>query len=256
MSTKGSSTSAAVGGVPGNAPNSEYSRRLGEPPPTSVRWFAVEARTAVLESRHAMADPSAPSARAATSARGPAGEITGLLRAWTAGDAEAGEQLFEAIYPQLRRVVSRRLSSDRAGDRLQTTDLLHETYLRLADQKRLTWNDRGHFFAIAATLVRRVVVDDVRRRRRLRRGSGVRHLDLDEVELPVEIPLVDVVALDAALTELAGINPTAARVVDLRYFAGLSQEETADVLGIGRATAVRAWRFARSWLRQRIERGR
>jgi RNA polymerase sigma-70 factor, ECF subfamily len=195
-----------------------------------------------------MPDPSTPSAR-------PAGEITGLLRAWTAGDAEAGERVFKIIYPQLHRVVSRRISSDRAGDRLQTTDLLHETYLRLADQKRLTWNDRAHFFAIAATLVRRVVVDKVRHGRRQRRGAGARHVHLDDVELPIEVPLVDVVALDTALTELAAINLTAARVVDLRYFAGLSQEETADVLGIGRATGVRAWRFARSWLKQRLERG-
>jgi RNA polymerase sigma factor (TIGR02999 family) len=201
-----------------------------------------------------MPDPFAPPARASTSGGRPTGEITGLLRAWTAGDADAGERVFKLIYPQLHRVVSRRLTSDRAGDRLQTTDLLHETYLRLADQKRLTWNDRSHFFAIAATLVRRVVVDQVRHRRRLRRGAGARHVSLDDVELPIEIPLVDVVALDTALTELAAINITAARVVDLRYFAGLSQEETADVLGIGRATGVRAWRFARSWLRQRLER--
>jgi RNA polymerase sigma factor (TIGR02999 family) len=200
-----------------------------------------------------MPDPSAPSTRGSARGARPTGEITGLLRAWTEGDAEAGDRLFEAIYPQLHRVVSRRLLSDRAGDRLQTTDLLHETYLRLADQKRLTWNDRSHFFAIAATLVRRVVVDHARHRRRLRRGAGSKHVDLDAVELPVEIPLVDLVALDTALTELAAINSTAARVVELRYFAGLSQEETADVLGIGRATAVRAWRFARSWLRQRLE---
>src|SRR5262245_45493093 len=109
-----------------------------------------------------------------TSPRNPApGEITRLLKAWSAGDAEAADRLFRLVYPQLHRLVSRRLAVMRPGEVLQTTDLLHETYLRLADQRRVSWNDRVHFFAVAARLVRRVLVDHARRRRRLRRGAGV-----------------------------------------------------------------------------------
>lgn len=182
----------------------------------------------------------------------PAGEITTLLRAWTAGDAAAGDRLFRLIYPQLHRIVSRRLRAERYGEVLQTTDLLHETYLRLARQRQVSWNDRAHFFAVAATLVRRVIVDHLRHGSRRRRGGSARHVSLEEVVLPAQSPRVDVLALDHALTELAGINLTASRVVDLRYFGGLSLEETADALGLGRATAVRAWRFARSWLGQRL----
>jgi RNA polymerase sigma factor (TIGR02999 family) len=182
----------------------------------------------------------------------PPGEITRLLKAWTSGDADAADRLFHLVYPQLHRLVSRRLELMRPGEILQTTDVVHETYLRLAGQRSVTWNDRVHFFAIAARLVRRVLVDQARRRRRLRRGAGTLSLGVDEVKLAVEAPAVDLLALDLALSELAAINLTAARVVDLRYFAGLSVEETAGALGMGRATAVRAWRFARSWLGQRL----
>ena len=186
------------------------------------------------------------------SAVGTAGEITALLRAWTSGEPGAGDHLFRLIYPQLHRVVSRRLRAERSGQALQTTDLLHETYLRLAQQRQVSWNDRAHFFAVAATLVRRVIVDHVRNGSRRRRGGGARHLSLDDVVLAEAAPRVDVLALDHALGELADINLTASRVVELRYFGGLSLEETAAVMGLGRATAVRAWRFARSWLGQRL----
>jgi RNA polymerase sigma-70 factor, ECF subfamily len=182
----------------------------------------------------------------------PAGEITTLLRAWTSGDEEAGDRLFRLIYPQLHRVVSRRLRAERPAGNLQTTDFLHETYLRLVRQRQVDWKDRAHFFAVAATLVRRVIVDHLRHGSRRRRGGGSRQVSVDEVVLAVTAPPVDLLALDRALTELAVVNPTASRVVDLRYFGGLSLEETADVLGLGRATAVRTWRFARSWLGQRL----
>jgi RNA polymerase sigma factor (TIGR02999 family) len=179
-------------------------------------------------------------------------EITHLLRAWASGDTAAGDRLFGLIYPQLRRLVSRRITMRRPGEFLQTTDLLHETYLRLAQQRRIDWSGRAHFFAIAATLARRVIVDHARNGSRQRRGAGALHLALDDVVLAAEAPRVDILALDRALTELASIQPTASRVVDLRYFGGLSLDETADALGLGRATAVRAWRFARSWLGQRL----
>jgi RNA polymerase sigma-70 factor, ECF subfamily len=181
-----------------------------------------------------------------------AGPITTLLRAWTAGDDDAGERLFGLVYPQLHRVVSSYLRAQRPGEVLQTTDLLHETYLRLSRQNRVTWNDRAHFFAVASTVVRRVLVDQVRRTRRLRRGGGAHTLSIDDLPLAAADSQVDLLALDEALNELEAIHHTAARVVDLRYFGGLSIEETADALGMGRATAVRAWRFARSWLAQRL----
>jgi RNA polymerase sigma factor (TIGR02999 family) len=184
----------------------------------------------------------------------PAGEITVLLNEWAAGDAEAGERLFKIIYPQLRRVVSNRFRFRRSGRAVQTTDLLHDTYLRLAEQKRVTWNDRAHFFAVAATLVRRVIVDHARRRARRRRGAGAVHLALDDVPVAVELPPVDVVDLDRALHELAAIDLTALRVVELRYFVGFSVEQAADILGLGRSTAVRAWNFARAWLGERLKR--
>jgi RNA polymerase sigma factor (TIGR02999 family) len=179
-------------------------------------------------------------------------EFTRLLRGWASGDAAAGDRLFELIYPQLRRIVKRRLSLRRPGELLQTTDLLHETYLRLTRQHRTDWNNRAHFFAIAATVARRVIVDHARHAARRHRRAGGLSLALDEVVLAAAPPRVDLVALDRALDELAAIDRSAARVVDLRYFGGLSLEETADALGIGRATAVRAWRFARAWLGQRL----
>lgn len=177
-------------------------------------------------------------------------EITQLLRAWSAGDHEAAERLFEAVYPRLRRLVAARLAAAREPH--QTTDIVNDLYLRLERQRRVAWSDRNHFFAIAARVVRRVLVDHARGRSTLRRGAGPRLVGLHHVSLAADAPTADLLTLDRALDELAAINLTALRVVELRCFGGLTLDETAATMGVGRATAVRGWRFARNWLVQRL----
>jgi RNA polymerase sigma factor (TIGR02999 family) len=176
-----------------------------------------------------------------------AGDITGLLRGWRAGERAARDRLFELIYPQLRALAARRLPrSDRRF--VDTRDILHEAYLRLSEQQPADWLNREQFFAVAATVVRRVVVDQARLRRRLKRGHGVQIVCLDDAGQAAQKKPLDLVALDDALGALAQLNPLAARLVDLRYFGGLTLEEAAAVLGLGRATVVRTWRVARAFL--------
>ena len=182
-------------------------------------------------------------------------ETTHLLRAWSGGDSEAGDRLFERLYADLRRVAGRRLSSEPAGA-LDTTALVHEAYLRLVDQKVASWRDRAQFFAVAARVMRRVLVDDARRRRARKRGSEVRKVRLEDLgnvsfgERPEEI-----LALEAGLAELESVDADKARLVELRFFAGLSLEQTAEVLGTSRATVVRQWRMTKGWLHRRLAAG-
>lgn len=182
------------------------------------------------------------------------GTITVLIREWSAGSRHAGERLFDAVYPKLKKLAQRQLSRESALLPLRPTELVHEVFLRLVAQRQCDWQNRNHFFALAATFIRRVLVDEAKHRLRRKRGQGVVHLSLEEVaaQLPAVGPSVDLLALDRALVELAGIRLAAAQVVELRCFAGLSLEETAATLGASRATVLRSWRFARAWLGQRL----
>jgi len=174
--------------------------------------------------------------------------VTDLLLAWAQGDTSVSDRLFETVYPEIRRIAHQYLSSGAPGAALQTTELAHETYLRLAGQRPVRWRNRAHFFALFATHLRRVLIDLVRHGNRRKRGGGAIRINLDHLDLPVDPPRVDLLDLDQALTRLAQIAPTAALVVELRFFTGLSLDETADALDLGRTTVKRKWRFSRAWL--------
>ncbi len=183
------------------------------------------------------------------------GEITRWLEGWQAGDLTDRDRLIECIYPRLRQLV-RFHRYRRRGEVVQTTELVHDLYVRLVGQRQIDWHGRSHFLAIAGRLLRRIIVDQERLRRRKKRGSGALELAFEESLHVVEktsVPLSDVLTLDRALTELASIDDRAARVVELRFFAGLTHDETAEALSLGRATVVRSWRFARAWLRGHLE---
>ena len=179
-------------------------------------------------------------------------DITDLLNTWSRGDSTSADKLFDLVYPQLRQVARRHLNLEPNPPSIQATELIHETYLRLLDQRQCRWQNRAHFFAIAATLIRRILVDHAKYRRRHRRGGGVAHLPLSDVTLSVNGFNLNLLSLDQALVELAGIRMTAARIIELRYFAGLDLDEAAQVLGLSQSTAKRKWRFARAWLAQRL----
>jgi RNA polymerase sigma factor (TIGR02999 family) len=177
-----------------------------------------------------------------------------VLADWAEGDPAARDRLLPIVYEELRRLAHRHMRGERKGHTLQTTALVNEVYLRLAGVDALRGRDRAHFFAMAATLMRRVLVDYARRRGREKRGAGVSVISLDENAI-VPREGVDVVALDAALERLAAVDPQQSRVVELRFFAGLSVEETADVLGISAATVKRDWATAKLWLYRELTGG-
>lgn len=183
----------------------------------------------------------------------PGEDITGLLRAWSAGDAAAQEKLFELVYPELRRLARRHLARQGSGISVQATDLAHEAYLRLVDQRQGAWQCRAQFFALAATFIRRALIDLVKHRRRHKRGGDAVHVALDEVLIAGPELDLDVLALDRALSELAEVHVTTARIVELRYFAGMSLDETAEVMGLGRSTVQRKWLFAKAWLARKLQ---
>ena len=174
--------------------------------------------------------------------------VAGLLADWASGDSAARERLVPIVYEELRRPAHHYMRAERDGHTLQTTALVNEVYLRLAGIDGLRWRDRAHFFAMAATLMRRVLVDYARQRGRDKRGGGgVLVTSLDEHAMAPE-RAVDVVALDEALERLASVDPQQSRVVELRFFAGLSVKETAEALGISSATVKRDWATAKLWL--------
>ena len=181
-------------------------------------------------------------------------DATRLLNAIAQGDPGAADELLPLVYDELRRLATRKLAREAPGQTLDATALVHEAYLRLVggdDSRR--WNDRSHFFAAAAQAMRRILVDNARRKRALKRGDGLRRQPLEAVVAP-QID-EELVALDEALHELAAADPIKARLVELRYFAGLTGEQAAKVLGIAPATADRHWTYARAWLRSAV-RGR
>jgi RNA polymerase sigma factor (TIGR02999 family) len=179
-------------------------------------------------------------------------DITQMLIDWSNGDREALDRLIPAVYAELRRQAARHLRRERAGHTLQTTDLIHEAYLRLVDQKNVRWQNRAHFFAVAAQSMRRILVDHARRRHRAKRGGSGIVLPLDEGLLVAEKSEVDLLALDEALTRLAAIDVRQSRIVELRFFSGLSIEETAAVIGVSQTTVKDDLNMAKAWLRREI----
>jgi RNA polymerase sigma factor (TIGR02999 family) len=173
--------------------------------------------------------------------------VSKLLADWADGDPSAREQLVPVIYEELRRLAHHYMRGERPGHTLQTTALVNELYLRLAGIDAVQWRDRVHFFAVTATLMRRVLVDYARQRGREKRGAGVTVISLNENVVAPQAD-VDVVALDEALERLAAVDPQQSRVVELRFFAGLSVDETAEALGISAATVKRDWATAKLWL--------
>ncbi len=178
--------------------------------------------------------------------------ITHLLKEWSAGDPQALDRLTPLVYEELRHQAARYLRRERRSHTLQTTALIHEAYLRLIDAKDVHWQSRAHFFAIAANLMRRILVDHARRRDADKRGGSRVRVQLDEALAVADEADVDLLAIDEALDRLAVIDPQQARVVELRFFSGLSVEETAAALGVSPKTVKRDWSVARAWLRREI----
>jgi RNA polymerase sigma-70 factor, ECF subfamily len=175
-------------------------------------------------------------------------ETTELLRAWAGGNQEALDMLIPRVYRELRRVAARCLKDERQGETLQVSDLVHEAYLRLADVSRLDWQHRSHFFAVSATLMRRILVDRARKRLAVKRGQRAAGIDVEHaLDVSSKRP-AEIVALDDALNSLALLAPRKARIVELRFFAGLEVQETAEVLGVSSDTVMRDWRLAKAWL--------
>jgi RNA polymerase sigma factor (TIGR02999 family) len=177
---------------------------------------------------------------------------TGLLRAWREGDQAALQELIPLVHDELRRVARRYMSRERAGQTLQPTALVNEAYLRLAELREMRWQDRAHFVAMAARLMRRVLVDIARSKGYQKRGQRPRQVSLDPSLIAPAAPAEDVVALDEALTKLAALSSRRARVIELRFFGGLSLEETAEALSVSSETVKRDWRLSRAWLHKEL----
>jgi RNA polymerase sigma factor (TIGR02999 family) len=176
-------------------------------------------------------------------------DVTRILSAIEQGDPNAAEQLLPLVYDELRQLAAQKLAEEKPGQTLQVTALVHEAYLRLVGNgAKPYWNSRGHFFAAAAEAMRRILVDNARRKHSLKRGGAARRLDLDEALTCDEGPAEELLALSEALDGLAAEDPRKAELVKLRYFTGLSVQEAAEVLGISRATADRYWAYAKVWL--------
>jgi RNA polymerase sigma factor (TIGR02999 family) len=177
--------------------------------------------------------------------------VTQLLARWTEGDKQALEDLLPLVYDELRRLARRYLQQERPGHTLQSTALVHEAYLRLVDQN-VSWQNRAHFFGIAAQMMRRILVDHARSRSAAKRGDGACRVTLDEGLVALAERDLDVVALDGALSNLAKIDPQQSKIVELRFFAGLSIEDTSEVLHISPATVKRDWAMAKAWLHREM----
>lgn len=175
-------------------------------------------------------------------------DVTQLLHDWIDGRQDALDRLLPEVYAELRRLAASYLRRERPDHSLQATALVHEAFLKLVDQRAVRWQSRAHFFGIAAQMMRRILVDHARARRSDKRGGTARRLPLDEALAVAESRDIDLVALDDALTRLATLDPRQSKLVELRFFGGLTMEETADVLGISPATVGREWTAAKAWL--------
>jgi len=180
--------------------------------------------------------------------------ITQLLVAWSDGDRAALDELVPLVHSELRRIARNYMRGERKGHTLQTTALINEAYLRLVDQKHVRWQNRAHFMAIASELMRRILVDYARRRQYQKRGGGAIQVTLSDAAEVSNQRSPDLVALDEALTSLAEIDPRRSRVVELRFFGGLSIEETAEVLKVSTTTVERDWTIAKAWLHKEVNR--
>src|ERR1700726_4563012 len=181
-------------------------------------------------------------------------DVSTLLRAWSDGDQSALEKLTPVVYDELHRLARRYMKRERPGHSLQTTALVNEAYMRLVDYKRMQWQNRAHFFAVSGQLMRRILVEHARRHN-LKRGGGVQHVSLDETAVMRADEDPDLVALDDAMTALSRIDPRKVQVVEMRFFGGLSVEETAEVLKISPVTVKRDWRAAKVWLYRELTGG-
>jgi RNA polymerase sigma factor (TIGR02999 family) len=180
-------------------------------------------------------------------------DVTEMLKEWSDGNQDILDALMPLVYEELRRQASRYLRKERSDHTLQTTALIHEAYLKLIDQRNVEWQNRAHFFAIAAQAMRRILVDYARERHREKRGGAAENLPIEEAAFVASNEKsIDLVALDEALTRLAKFDARQARIVELRYFSGLGIDETAEILGVSNATVRRDWNFAKAWLRKEI----
>jgi RNA polymerase sigma factor (TIGR02999 family) len=181
--------------------------------------------------------------------------VTDLLRRWQAGDAAALAELTPLVYQELHRIAGRHLAREGPGHTLQATALVHEAFLKLVDQRRVAWENRGHFFNLAASLMRRILVDHARGAQRLKRGGGAPRVSLDdatEAAAAGGLDLADVLTLDAALDALAAVDRRQSQIIELRFFGGLTLDEVADAMAISSGTVKREWTFARAWLYERL----
>jgi RNA polymerase sigma factor (TIGR02999 family) len=181
-----------------------------------------------------------------------AGDLTALLKAWSAGEADALGELTILVHHELRRMARRLLAGERLRHDWQATELINESYLRLIGWRGVEWQNRAHFYATAAQMMRRVLVDAARARESAKRGAGTQVVSLDGLRVPAPDADVDVIALEEALNELATIDPRPSQVVELRFFGGFTVEETADALHISVRTVINDWNTARAWLRKRL----
>lgn len=184
----------------------------------------------------------------------PGGEVTRLLQAWTDGDAVALEELTTLVYRELRRIAGRYMGRERQDHTLQTSALINEAYLRLIDTRGVQWQNRAHFFAVSAQVMRHILVDFARARDNLKRGAGLRPVSLDDAAVAAPERSADLLALNEALERLAALSPRQSRVVQLRYFGGLTEDEMAEVLGVSPRTVRSDWSLARAWLHRELSR--
>ncbi len=182
-------------------------------------------------------------------------DVTRILNAIEHGDAKAIDKLLPLVYEELRLLAARKISQEPPGQTLQATALVHEAYLRLVDAEAQNWDSRGHFFTAAAEAMRRILVENARRKKRLKRGGGRQRVDLNDATLSIEAPSDDIMALDEALTKLAEENGAVADVVKLRYFTGLSLEQISEIVGVSRRTVSSYWAYARAWLYREMANG-
>jgi RNA polymerase sigma-70 factor (ECF subfamily) len=183
------------------------------------------------------------------------GDVTALLKAWSAGEADALGELAMLVHHELRRMARRLLAGERLGHDWQATELINESYLRLIGWRGVEWQNRTHFYATAAQMMRRVLVDAARTREAAKRGAGTQVVSIDGIQVPAPDADVDVIALEEALNELATIDPRPSQVVELRFFGGFTVEETADALQVSVRTVINDWNTARAWLRKRLTTG-